>query len=99
MPYDPEKHHRRSIRLPGYDYAQEGAYFVTLCTHEREPLLGEIVQEIMQLSPWGQLVDREWLQTAVIRPQVELGPYVVMPNHVHGILVIHGQGVLMKLTN
>lgn len=53
MKYDPAKHHRRSIRLQGYDYSQAGAYFVTICTWQRECLFGEIVNGEMQLNPWG----------------------------------------------
>ena len=56
MPYDPHKHHRQSIRLKGYDYTLAGAYFVTICTHKRQPLFGNIVEDKMRLSLLGQLV-------------------------------------------
>ena len=82
MPYDPHKHHRRSVRLKGYDYSQAGAYFVTICTHKQQPLFGTVVDGQMRLSLLGQLVYTEWQQTAVVRPNV------VMPNHLHGIIVI-----------
>jgi len=90
MPYDPQRHHRRSIRLPGYDYTQPGAYFITIVTHERMPSFGEIVDGEMRLNEYGQIVRAEWFQTAVVRPYVMLHPdeFVVMPNHVHGIIWI-----------
>ena len=76
------------MRLRGYDYAQAGAYFVTLCAHRRLHLFGEVVGGEMMLSAIGAIVEAEWRQTAVIRPSVELDAYVIMPNHMHGILVI-----------
>ena len=90
MRYDPEKHHRRSIRLKGYDYTQAGAYFVTICTHERECLFGEVINGQVRLSRWGEIVYEEWFRTAELRPYVRLYPdeFVVMPNHVHGIIWI-----------
>ena len=88
MPYDPYKHHRQSARLKGYDYTQAGAYFVTVCTYKRQPLFGKIVDGQMQLSLLGQLVYAEWQKTAVVRPNVFLDAFVVMPNHLHGIIVI-----------
>ena len=90
MPDDPDRHHRRSIRLKGYDYTQPGAYFITIVTYERMPLFGEIVNGEMRLNEYGQMVRDEWFQTAVVRPYVVLHPdeFVVMPNHVHGIIWI-----------
>ncbi len=92
MPYDPQRHHRRSIRLPGYDYTRAGAYFVTLVTHDRECLFGEIVGGEMRLNTWGEIAREEWFQTAVVRPYVMLrdDEFVVMPNHIHGIIWIVG---------
>jgi REP element-mobilizing transposase RayT len=93
MKFDPQKHHRRSIRLQGYNYSQAGAYFVTIVAWQREILFGEILNgETPQggdvvLNDFGKIIQEEWEQTAVIRPNVELGEYVVMPNHFHGILV------------
>ena len=83
-------HHRRSIRLRDYDYTQNGAYFVTLCTHERVCLFGKVVGDAVAVNAWGAIVQAEWARTAVLRPQVELDAFVVMPNHVHGIIVIFG---------
>ncbi len=88
MPYDPDRHHRRSIRLKGYDYSQEGAYYVTVCVRNRQCLFGEVVEGEMALSAWGEIVQQEWLQTAVVRPYVRLDEFMVMPNHFHGILCI-----------
>ncbi len=88
MSYDPEIHHRRSIRLKGYDYSQAGAYFITICTHDRECIFGEIRDGQMHLNEIGKIVEAEWLKTAEIRDNVEMDAFVVMPNHVHGIIII-----------
>jgi REP element-mobilizing transposase RayT len=88
MPYNPDVHHRRSIRLKEYDYTQNGAYFVTIVTYQRKPLFGEIVDGVMKLNEWGEIARREWFKTAELRPYVELyeDEFVVMPNHTHGII-------------
>ncbi len=88
MPYNPQTHHRRSIRLQGYDYTTPGAYFITLCTHQRQCLFGDIVDGQMQLNAWGRIVADEWLKSATIRQEIELDEWVVMPNHFHGIVFI-----------
>ena len=90
MPYDPKRHHRRSIRLKGYDYTRPGVYFITICTHNREPLFGRVVDGDMVLNALGEIVREEWFRTARVQPYVELFPdeFVVMPNHVHGIVWI-----------
>jgi len=82
------KHNRRSIRLKGYDYAQAGAYFVTICTQNRECLFGDVVDGKMALNDGGRIVANEWERTAAIRREIELNKWVVMPNHLHGIIVI-----------
>jgi putative transposase len=94
MTYDPRKHHRRSIRLKGYDYTQAGAYFVTFVAHDRECLFGEVVDDVMRLNAFGEIVRDEWFRTAVVRSYVMLDPdeFVVMPNHVHGIIWIVRSG-------
>src|ERR1700758_186582 len=96
MKYDPEKHHGRSIRLKEYDYSQSGAYFITVCTYNRECLFGDVVNGEMRLNKWGTIVENELLKTPELRPNVLLDEYVVMPNHLHGIIVIvdNGRGVL-----
>jgi len=88
MKFDPDKHHRRSIRLPGYDYSRAGAYFITICTQNRECLFGNIVDGVMVINEYGMVVQKCWLETEYIRPGVKLDEYVVMPNHFHGIIVI-----------
>jgi len=90
MRYDPEKHHRRSVRLKGYDYTQPGAYFITICTHNRQCLFGKVEDGKMRLNMFGEIVWAEWFRTAQIRPYVQLNEseFVVMPNHVHGIIWI-----------
>ncbi|MBN8579900.1 MAG: transposase [Anaerolineae bacterium] len=87
--FDPQKHHRRSIRLKGYDYSQEGAYYVTIVTWQRVFLFGEVVKKEMRLNKVGKIVEWEWLELPKRLSYVELGEYVVMPNHFHGILFIH----------
>ncbi len=88
MRYDPDHHHRRSIRMSGYDYAQAGAYFVTICAHERQCVLGTVADGAVQLSPFGSIVERSWRALARDFPNVELDAFVVMPNHIHGIVLI-----------
>ncbi len=88
MTYNPDTHHRHSIRLQGYDYSRAGAYFVTLCAHERECLFGEIVSGEMRLNDFGRIVMAEWIRSSELRAEVETGEYVVMPNHFHGIVII-----------
>lgn len=89
MSYDPERHHRRSIRLQGYDYAQAGAYFVTICALHRQCIFGEIRGSIIHLSPFGQVAEAEWMRTAELRPYVDLDAFIVKPNHMHGIIVLN----------
>ena len=88
MKYDPKMHHRRSIRLPGYDYASPGSYFVTVCTHQRKLLFGEVIAGQMHRNALGDIVHAEWYATERVRPEVRLDAFVVMPNHLHGILEI-----------
>ncbi len=83
------KHHRRSIRLKGYDYSREGGYFVAVDTWKHECIFGEIVGAEMRLNEIGNIVRVEWYRTSEIRSNVELDEFVVMPNHMHGIIIIH----------
>lgn len=87
MPYDPTRHHRRSIRLRGYDYAQAGVYFVTLVTKHRARLFGDVVGGEMRLSPAGAVVERCWADISSHFPHVALDAFQVMPDHLHGVLV------------
>jgi putative transposase len=96
--FDPQKHHRRSIRLPGYDYTQAGAYYITIVTHNRKNLFGAVINHEMCLSPLGKIAFHEWEQLARRFKQVELGAFVVMPNHVHGIIIIHEDRATADLT-
>ena len=88
MPFDPQKHHRRSIRLKGYDYAQPGAYFITICTYQRQCWFGDIRDGQMHLNQIGKIVAQEWLRSSQIRQEIELDEWVIMPNHLHGIVII-----------
>ncbi|MBN2425786.1 MAG: transposase [Calditrichaceae bacterium] len=89
MTFNPEIHHRRSIRLKNYNYTQSGYYFITLCTKDRQHLFGEIVNGKMIYNTSGEIVHDEWLKTAEIRDSIELDESVVMPNHFHGIIKIN----------
>jgi REP element-mobilizing transposase RayT len=88
MKYDPKIHHRRSIRLKGYDYTQAGAYFITICTFQRENIFGEIVNREMKLSKFGLVASQQWEKLIKRFPNIELGAFVIMPNHSHGIIQI-----------
>jgi REP element-mobilizing transposase RayT len=88
MNYNPEKHHRHSIRLKGYDYTQVGAYYFTICCHQRRCLLGEIEDGVMHLNLAGATVKAVWDSLPRHFLLIELDAFVVMPNHVHGIIVI-----------
>jgi REP element-mobilizing transposase RayT len=86
--FDPQKHRRRSIRLKGYDYSQAGAYYVTIVVQGRICLFGEIVNEEMHINEYGEIVQKLWNEIPTHFPNVELGAFVIMPNHVHGIIYI-----------
>ena len=88
--FDPEKHHRRSIRLKGYDYSQPGAYFVTICTQDHECLFGIVENGRMVLNDAGKMIEK-WMGVLESKfPDIHCEPYIVMPNHVH--LNIHNVG-------
>ena len=88
MTSDLHRHARRSIRLRGYDYAQAGAYFVTICTHNHACLFGDVAEGEMLVNEAGRIVRDEWLRTGTLRSHVRVLPqeFVVMPNHAHGIV-------------
>jgi len=88
MKFDPQRHHRRSIRLKGYDYTQPGGYFITICTYQRECLLGEIIDDEMVLNPAGEIVQHAWDDLPNHFPNVVLDQFCIMPNHVHGIVIL-----------
>lgn len=93
MTYDPSKHHRRSIRLKGYDYSRVGAYFVTVVTQGRECLFGQVMDGEMRLNDAGRMVQAVWNQLPVFYPGVQTDAFIVMPNHIHGIIVLTGHPV------
>lgn len=90
MKYNREKHHRRSIRLKGYDYSDPGAYFVTMCTKDRECLFGSIKDHNVLLNDAGLMVKKWWAELEIKFKNIETGEYVIMPNHFHGIIHIVG---------
>jgi len=85
---DTTKFHRRSLRLPAYDFSLPGRYFVTICTHGGVCLFGNIVDAEMRMNELGKIVAEEWVHSKQIRAEIELDEWVVMPNHFHGIVVI-----------
>lgn len=89
MPYDQERHHRRTIRWEGYDYALAGAYVVTIVTAGRKSLFGTVVDDEMIPNEIGKIVEEEWWRSAEIRPEMTMDAFIVMPNHLHGIVTIN----------
>ena len=87
-PVAPTTHRRRSLHLPRFDYTQQGAYFVTVCTNGRELLFGDVINDEMKLNEVGRIAAEEWLKSVQIRTEITLDAWVVMPNHVHGIVMI-----------
>ncbi len=81
-------YHRRSIRLKGYDYSSAGAYFVTVCTENRECLFGQALGEEIRISEMGVIGQAEWIRTPEIRNSVLIDEFILMPNHLHGILFL-----------
>ncbi|MGC4129525.1 MAG: hypothetical protein QM564_08170 [Bergeyella sp.] len=90
--YNPNIHHRRSIRLKGYDYSQAGLYFITICCQDRACLFGEIVEGEMIFNTFGKIAWEEWLATEEIRDNCKIHESIVMPNHIHGIIEILYKG-------
>ncbi|MET3046985.1 hypothetical protein [Flavobacterium covae] len=88
MKYNPYIHHRKSIRLKGYDYSQAGLYFITLCCEDRAPLFGHIENGKMILNSFGEIALTEWYHTEQVRDNCVIHESVVMPNHMHGIIEI-----------
>lgn len=86
--YNPAIHHRKSIRLKGYDYAQEGFYFITICCQDRAQLFGKIEGTQLILNECGEIAHKCWLEIPEHFPNVALHDHIIMPNHVHGIIEI-----------
>jgi REP element-mobilizing transposase RayT len=99
------KSSRRSIRLPGYDYATAGLYFVTICSKDRRHLFSNVVRAIcirpegpeLELNQLGMIVQQEWMKSAEMRTDVELGEFVVMPNHFHAIIGLNGNAGIRQI--
>jgi len=92
VPPNKERYHRRSLRLKGYDYSQAGAYFITICTKNRECLLGEIKNGEIILNEYGEIARKEWIKSQIIRKEMKLDEFIIMPNHIHGIVIIDHVG-------
>lgn len=103
MKYNPQVHHRRSIRLKGYDYSQAGAYFITICCHNRLLRFGTIANAAngtdaqMILNEFGQVAYHEWAKLPERFPNVELDVFQIMPNHMHGIIVLTDPGATIAV--
>jgi len=93
MAYNPKIHHRKSIRLKGYDYSQAGLYFVTICVQDRKCLFGTIVNDEMILNNAGTIANECWLEIPNHFPNAVLHEHIVMPNHVHGIIELIRDGI------
>ena len=91
-PYDPNTKHRRSIRLKGYEYSRAGAYFVTLCAQDRACLFGEVVDYESRWNDAGRMIQAVWDEMPDHYPGVETDAFVVMPNHIHGIIILAARG-------
>ena len=95
MKVDLPDHHRRSVRLKGYDYSQAGAYFITIVTWQRLMLFGKIENGGMQINRYGEIVQKWWDKIPEHFPNAETGAFIIMPNHVHGIIIItDGRGTV-----
>jgi len=90
MKYNPDKHHRKSIRLKNYNYSNIGAYFITLCAYNRESLFGDVQTGKIILSQFGQIIYNKWNQIPKHFQNVQLDEFIIMPNHLHGIIIIVG---------
>ena len=90
--YNPKIHHRQSIRLKSHDYSQEGYYFVTICTKNKIEYFGEIINGKMILNEMGKITKKQWLWLAEQYDYVKLDEWIIMPNHLHGILIIEIDG-------
>ena len=97
-PPSAQKRRKNSLRLRGYDYSQPGAYFVTIVTYQREILFGEIVNGEMVLNEIGKIVQTEWERTPQIRREVDLGAYMIMPNHFHAIVIFNEYATVVGAT-
>ena len=95
--YNPQIHHRRSIRLKGYDYAQAGLYFITICCENRICRFGNIENGEMILNEYGKIAHHEWVKLSERFPNFELDAFQIMPNHIHGIIVLNTVGATLAV--
>lgn len=94
MKYNPKIHHRKSIRLEEFDYRNPWWYYVTICSDNHRSVFGDVKNGKMILNDYGAIVKDEWLKTPAIRKNIDLDYYVIMPNHIHGIIIIERRGEL-----
>ncbi len=99
MKYNPDIHKRRSIRLKGFDYSQPSAYLITICTYDKGCVFGDVVDGKIQLNDAGEIADVCWRQIPEHFPNVILDEYIIMPNHVHGIIAIEDKDVNIGVQN
>jgi len=88
--YNPKIHHRKSIRLKGYDYSRAGLYYITICVQNRKHLFGRVENKKMIFSEAGEMIENQWLALTQRFPKIQLHEYIIMPNHFHSILEIIG---------
>lgn len=96
MFYNPEIHHRKSIRLKGYDYSRSGLYYITICVHKKVCLFGRIENNKMMLYEAGKMIEKEWLKLPQRFRNIKLHEYITMPNHFHAIIEIKNQNLAIK---
>jgi len=89
--YDPNIHHRRSIRIPGYDYSQEGWYYITICTQDNTCIFGQLTNDNIRLNSGGRMVETWWRKIPAKFQSIQTDQYIVMPNHFHGIININAR--------
>ena len=94
MPYNSNLHHRRSVRIKGYDYSQAGMYFVTICVQDKVCLFGEIIDDEMLLNDAGKMIEKWYFELENKFSDIECGVYVVMPNHFHAIIINNGNKLI-----
>ncbi len=99
MPYHPNKHHRRSIRVPGYNYSDAGWYFITICVKNKKCMFGNIEQKYMILNHIGRIIDYHWRKLPIHFRNIELDQFQIMPNHFHGIIHIRVGAKHLSATN
>ena len=99
MSFSPDIHHRRSLRLSGYDYSAAGFYFVTICVQGWESLFGDIVEGVMEQNAAGKVVADVWMTLPQRFPNVTIDEFTVMPNHFHGIIIITNPGQPVAMGN